>query len=303
MRLNNRSLFQPRARAGYQIENKASDEATVYLYDEVSWWGVNPADFSKDLAAITAPTIHLRVNSPGGAVFDGMAIYNALNGHPAKIIAHVDGLAASIASLIVMAGDEIRIAENARLMIHEPWSIVIGGAQDLRDEAEFLDSMNATIAATYVARTGAAEAQVLEWMAAETWFTAAEAKEAGFVDEVEPLKTGAKALKVFDLSVFPNAPANLKDREPPTERDLERVLRDAGLSRAQAKSVLAEGMKAPLRDAAPPEPDAPETPRDAAPPAPEVPAAPPTKMDPVLALLSKADILLATPPIQKGTAA
>ena len=288
-----RSVFTPRIRAAVKAEAKA-DEATVYLYDEISWWGINAAEFVPALAAIDAPTIHLRVNSPGGSVFDGMAIYQALNEHPARIVAHVDSLSASISSLIVMAADEIRMAESARLMIHDPWSIVIGGAADLRKEAEFLDGMTTTIAATYGARSGATDEQVRDWMAAETWFTAAEAKEAGFVDEVEPLKTNAKALKTFDLSAFANTPAPLRDREPPTERDLEKVLREAGLSRHEAKSILAEGLKTTPRDAAPPEPPAPEPQRDAAPPA---------KVDPVAALLGKVDIHLATTRKPEGATA
>ncbi|MFH0980863.1 MAG: head maturation protease, ClpP-related [Planctomycetota bacterium] len=277
-----------------KIENKAADEATIYLYDEISFWGINAGDFVQGLAAIDASTIHLRVNSPGGNVYDGTAIYQALNEHPAHIVAHIDGLCASIAAEIVMACDEIRMAESGRFMIHDTWSIVIGGAEDMRREADFLVGMNETCAATYVARTGADADQVREWMAAETWFTAQEAKDAGFVDAIEPLKTAPKALKVFDLSAFANTPAELKDREPPTERDLEKVLRDAGLSRTEAKSILAEGLKAAPRDAAPPEPQAPVPPRDVATPAPEAPAAPPIKVDPVLALLGKAEKCLAT---------
>lgn len=291
MRLQ-RSVFQPRARAAARVESKA-DEATVYIYDEISFWGVNAADFAKDLTQIDAPTIHLRINSPGGNVFDGTAIYQALNEHPAHIVAHIDGLCASIASEIAMAADEIRMAESGRFMIHDTWSIVMGGAEDFRKEADFLDGMNDTCAAAYAARTGATVDQVREWMAAETWFTAAEAKDAGFVDAVEPLKT-AKGLKAFDLSAFANAPAQMASREPPTERDMERALRDVGCSQHQAKAILAEGLKAQQRDVAAPEPKAPEPPRDAAAPAPVAPAAPPAPVDPTAALLARVDIHLAT---------
>ena len=113
-----RSLFHPRPKGTYRIEAKADAEATVYIYDEVSWWGVSAQQFAKDLAAIKAETIHLRLNSPGGAVFDGMAIYNALKAHQAKVVVHIDGLAASIASVIAMAGAEVRMAENAFLLVY-----------------------------------------------------------------------------------------------------------------------------------------------------------------------------------------
>lgn len=281
-----RPVFKPRAKGTYRIQSKA-EEATVFIYDEISYWGISPQTIATDLQAIKADTIHLRLNTPGGAVFDGIAIYNLFKEHAAKVIVHIDGLAASIGSVIAMAGDEIRMAENATLMIHEPWSIVMGGAEDMRKEADLLDKAAGQIVGTYTARTGATQDQVLDWMGSETWFTAAEAKEAGFVDVVEQNNAKAQAqVRTFNLSVFANTPAALQgDREPPTERDLERILRDAGCSRAEAKSILAEGIKAKQRDAAEPAPEAPEPPRDAAPPA---------VMDPVAALLAEADILLST---------
>lgn len=287
MRLQ-RSLFKPRAHAGHRIEAKAKDEATVYLYDEISWLGIQAADFVKDLAAIDAPTIHLRINSPGGSVFDGIAIYNALKEHPARVIAHVDGLAASIAALIPMAADELHMAENAYLMIHEPWSMVIGGAQDLRDEAELLDKVSGTIRDTFAARSGADADQVAAWMAAETWFTAGEAVDAKLADLVDTNNGNEKAkATAFDLSAFAHVPDQLQGRAAPTERDMERALRDVGCSQQQAKAILAEGFKAKQRDAAEPEPVAAEPePRDAAPA--------PIGKDKVTALLAQVDIYLAT---------
>lgn len=282
-----RPVFKSRAKGTYRIQNKASEEATVFIYDEIGYWGISPQTIATDLQAIKSDTIHLRLNTPGGAVHDGMAIYNLLKEHAAKVIVHIDGLAASIGSVIAMAGDEIRMAENANLMIHEPWSIVMGGAEDMRKEAEILDKVAGQIVGTYVARTGATEEQVLDWMGAETWFTAAEAKEAGFVDVVEPNNAKAQAMvRTFDLSVFAHTPDALKgDREPPTERDLERILRDAGCSRTEAKSILAEGIKARQRDAVEPVPEARKPPRD---------AAPPVGVDPVAVLLGRVDIHLAT---------
>ena len=100
MRLNNRSLFKPRAKNSYRIENKASaDESTVYIYDEIGWFGILAEQFIKDFNAIKSNTIHVRINSPGGSVFDGSSIYNAIKQHKSTTIVHIDGLAASIASI------------------------------------------------------------------------------------------------------------------------------------------------------------------------------------------------------------
>lgn len=245
-----RSPFKARVRGDFKILNSDQEEATVYIYDEISWWGISAEQFVKELNEIKSKTIHLRLNSPGGSVFDGTAIYNALKQHKAKIITHIDGLAASICSIVAMAGDEIRMAENAFFMIHEPWSIVIGMAEDMRKEADLLDKVGTTICNVYMKKTGKIEAQIREYMAAETWFTASEAKEAGFIDVIEEDKVEkAQALNLFDLSIFANVPNRLKDQKsPPTARDLERILRDGGCSEKMAKTILSEGLSRNLRD-------------------------------------------------------
>ena len=99
---------------------------------------------------ITAGTINVRINSPGGNVFDGVAIANAIKSHPAKTVVYIDGIAASIASIIALAGDEVVMAENAFFMFHEAWSITIGSAEDLRKEADLLDKIDGVLAQTYV---------------------------------------------------------------------------------------------------------------------------------------------------------
>jgi ATP-dependent protease ClpP protease subunit len=246
MRLNNRSLFKPRVKGSYKISNKA-EEATIYLYDEISWFGISAEQFVKDLADIKAGVIHLRVNSPGGSVFDGTAIYNAIKAHKAKVIAHVDGLAASIASIIVMAADEIRMGENAFMMIHEPWSLVVGGADDMRKEADLLDKVAGTIINTYVSRSGKTEDEIKGMMSEETWLTAQEALDGGFCDFIDKEKA-EKAQTMFDLSAFAHTPEVLQGKQQPTARDLERILRDAGCSNKQAKAILAEGFKEGHRD-------------------------------------------------------
>lgn len=148
--------------------------------------------------------IVVRVNSPGGFAFEGIAIYNALVRHPAKITISVDGLAASAASIVAMAGDRIKIVDNGAIMIHDPWGISIGTADDMIAEAEALETIAKGLVNTYAARTGQSKADVRKWMKKETWFTADEAKKNGFADEVIKLK--AKAQTQVELSMFSNVP-------------------------------------------------------------------------------------------------
>lgn len=226
-------------RAGFRA---AGDTAEVLVYDEIGFFGITAQEFMGRLQAIDAETIHLRVNSPGGDVFDGLAIANALRAHPAHVVTHVDGLAASIASIIALAGDEIRMADNAFLMIHDPWTIGMGNAAEFRKLAGTLDKIGGVLADTYRAKSGASVEQVAAWMGDETWFTAAEAVAAGLADAAED---PSEVRAAFDLTVFAKAPDALKARQgAPTIRDCERALREAGLSASDAKAVLAKGYKA-----------------------------------------------------------
>lgn len=244
MRMNSKSPFQKHDKA-YRIKNKASGEATVYIYDEVGWFGVLAEDFSKDFADIKAPTIHLRLNSPGGNVFDGAAIFNAIKQHKSRVVTHVDGLAASIASVIALAGDEVRMAENSFFMIHEPWSLVLGDAEGLRKEADLLDKIGGMILNTYQSKTDKDADKIRAWMKDETWFSAKEALDAGFIDAIEEDEEAEGedvAAKLFDLSIFNNVPDELKNkRQMPSKRDIESILRDAGCSKSEAKAILAKG--------------------------------------------------------------
>ena len=150
--------------------------------------------------------IDLRLNSPGGSVFDAVAIHNALTRHAGPITVWIDGIAASAASYIAMAGDEIVMPENAFLMIHDPSGMVIGTAADMRDMAGTLDKIAAGMTRGYAARSGKPEGEIAVLMAAETWLTAAEALEAGLATRmVEPVRIAAS----FDIGRFRNAPPEL----------------------------------------------------------------------------------------------
>ena len=235
------------------------DEAEIVLYDEIGYWGVTAEQFREELQGVSARTIHLRINSPGGSVFEALAMFNSLREHPARVIAHVDGLAASAATVVALGGDELRMASNAFFMIHDPWLLTIGNAEQLRKDADLLDKIGGSIVDTYQAKTKASAEEVKAWMEAETWFNAEEAQEAGFADSVEHQEEdddlAAAAAALFDLSIYSHVPDALSSRgsEPkePTIRELEKALRDAGLSRAAAARMVAGGEREATRDAGP----------------------------------------------------
>jgi ATP-dependent Clp endopeptidase proteolytic subunit ClpP len=193
----------------YQIQAKANNpkSADVSIHDEIGMWGVSASAFMRDLKAMgELDEINLSIHSPGGDVLDGWAIYNALKNSKAKITARVEGLAASMASVILMAADEIEIPENAYVMIHNPWGVAIGDAEELRDTAELLDKLGNGLVKAYTERTGNDEKDVREWMDAETWMDGKEAVERGFADTL--LNGVALSARAFDTRKFrmtPNA--------------------------------------------------------------------------------------------------
>lgn len=196
------------------------DEATLYVYDVIGglFGGVDAEAVARELAGITASTIRVRINSPGGDVFDGRAIANALRQHPATVIAQVDGLAASAATGIAMAADRVEMAPGSFFMIHNAWSLAIGDRNDMLALAELLEKVDGEIRADYAARTGASIEQITEWMDAETWFTAEEAQANGFADQVDERQSSAAANAArWNLAAYANAPH--LEPEPPAEPD------------------------------------------------------------------------------------
>ena len=174
-------------RRWYEIQNAASDEAEILIYDVIgdSFWSdsVSAKQFVDDLSGISGD-IHVRINSPGGDVFDGTAIYNALISHKGRVRTTVDGIAASMASVIAMAGETLTMPENAMMMIHDPWTMAVGNAAELRKTAEVLDKSKLGLVAAYQAKTGLPSDEISAIMAEETWFTGAEAVERGFADNL-----------------------------------------------------------------------------------------------------------------------
>ena len=213
------------ARRPLALRALGANEAEIFLYDiivdselEAEWWGGGaPEPFARELRGITAGTIHLRINSPGGSVFGARAMEQALREHKAKVIVHVDGLAASAASFLAMAGDEVVMAKGAMLMIHNAWTIALGNAAELRKTADLLSKIDGTLAQTYADRTGGKVEDIAAQMAEETWFTAEEAVDHGFADAIAeaPKGDGDTPAAAWNLSAYLRAPAA---RQPKTEQ-------------------------------------------------------------------------------------
>src|SRR5205085_1103108 len=170
------------------VNKKAGNPPEIFIYDDIGpdWQGmVSGETIVRALHEIgDVPRLVVRINSPGGDVFEAMAIYNALERHPAFIEMKIDGLAASAASYIAMAGDHIEIAQNSFLMIHNAWTIAMGNADDLLNTVEVLQKIDDAIVNMYAARTGQSKLEIRQWMAAETWLSSDEAVAKGFADTV-----------------------------------------------------------------------------------------------------------------------
>lgn len=193
------------ARSWFKVKAKADDAAAdaaldVSIYDEIGMWGVSAKDFIAQIQASDAPAINLSINSPGGDVFAGLAIFNALRMSGKTVNVTVMGIAASAASLIAMAGDKIIMPANAFMMIHNPWSFAVGNADEMRETADVLDKIGASLASVYVSRTGQSAEKIAEMLAADTYLTAEQSKELGFADEITE-SFAAKAS--FDLDNLP----------------------------------------------------------------------------------------------------
>lgn len=205
----------------FRILAKSKKNAEILIYGDVGpvFWGdeVSAVDFAKTLKDIGAvETIDLRINSYGGDVFEGMTIYRQLVDHAATVNVHVDGIAASIASVIAMAGDTIRIAESGRMMIHDALTIAIGNADDMRQTADILDQTSEQIAGVYASRIGKGATEIRDAMRAETWFNAKDALAFGLATEIAPNKI-APGAENKGAEIIPLNTAKHKFRNVPPE--------------------------------------------------------------------------------------
>lgn len=251
--------------AGTRFAALAAENAptVVELYDEIGYWGVTAKDFRDQLKTVTGD-FTLRINSPGGDVFDGIAIFNDILAHPGKVKVEISGLAASIASVIAMAGDTIEIGSNAFFMIHNAWTFAYGNRHDMEAVAGVLGQIDEAIARTYVGRSKVGIRSIREMMDDETWLSASDAIDKGFADGLlkaaAPTEAEETVQARFDLTgMFAKVPDAL--RWQPTEagenltiRDIEKeLMRDAGpRTRSQARALMRACKQSPedaMRDA------------------------------------------------------
>lgn len=204
-------LAQDPNRPWYRVEAAAKNgektRAKVHIFDAIGgWFGVRAKDLVREINDLDVDEIEVRLNSPGGSVWDGTAIMNALRSHRAQVEVHVDGLAASIASVIAMGGDEIIMSRGSQMMIHCGSAIVWGNAAEMRKTVAVLDKIDANMASIYAARAGGDADDWLALMAAETWYNAAEAVDAGLADRTDEDATAGDSetdvAAAFDLSTF-----------------------------------------------------------------------------------------------------
>ncbi|WP_051617247.1 ClpP-like prohead protease/major capsid protein fusion protein [Desulfonatronovibrio hydrogenovorans] len=207
---------------GQHIARSDGQTVDLYIYDVIGWPWIEAQDIV-DAVPKDVTEINLHINSPGGSVFEGTAIYNWLKNHSAKINVYIDGLAASMASIIAMVGQTIIMPRSAFFMIHDPWALMIGTAEDLRKEADLLDKIETVMSEIYAERSGKDLGQIRGWMHQETWFTGLEAIEAGFADQLDGNNPDTQAAQaMFDLSIFDRAPGKAPDRKA-TPQTLQRA--------------------------------------------------------------------------------
>lgn len=198
---------------GWYTIKAASDgtSANISIYQEIGGWGITAQQFSEDLKALgDISHISLHIHSPGGDVFDGIAIYNLLNKHPAKVTEQIDGLAASMASVIAMASDRIVMPENTLMMIHKPWGISGGNANDMRDYAELLDKVESVLIPAYARKTGKSAESLAVMLEDETWMDGRECVAQGFADELLTTVSAMACIESKRIEDFEHIPKEIK---------------------------------------------------------------------------------------------
>ncbi|HHJ1221548.1 MAG: ClpP-like prohead protease/major capsid protein fusion protein [Proteus mirabilis] len=219
---NKKSMMMPKMsgpvnqKSWFRMQAKEDQTADIYIYDEIGGWGISARRFTEDLISLgNLSHINLHIHSPGGEVFDGIAIYNQLKNHSATITVYIDGLAASMASVIAMVGDTVIMPKNAMMMIHKPWGVSWGDANDMREYADLLDKLENVLIPAYVAKTGKTTEEITAMLEQETWLDGDECVEHGFADKViEPVKAMA-SLTSKRIEEFSSMPSAIKNQITP----------------------------------------------------------------------------------------
>ena len=221
----------------YSIKALDGGTTEIFIYDVIGWPWCDAGELVQHLATVRDKPVVARINSPGGDCFDGLSIYNALANHPGGITIRIEGMAASMASVIAMAGGKnVEAYSNTMMMVHNAWIYAAGNHHELREIADISEKISGQMADIYIGKTKTGIREMKQLMDAETYMTAEEAKKKGFISTI--LKSGQGAKAEFDLP-FAHIPDYFKGSKELTERDAEKALRDAGFSRNKAKSMLA----------------------------------------------------------------
>ena len=232
----------------YSINAVSDDEAEILLYDYIGWPYNEAGDFVRALGELRQGKIVIRINSPGGDVFDAHAIHNAIKAHPSKPTTRIESLAASAASYISIAGSERQAYKNTMAMIHEPMTGMWGNQYELREVADILEQISGSMIEMYADNTNVGKRELKDMLKVETWMNAKAMKEKGFIDTI--IEAGKPVKAQFDLSMFANIPEGLSNgaNEEATEREKEKALRDVGFSQKESKAILAGRKEGTQRD-------------------------------------------------------
>ncbi|MDF3830240.1 Clp protease ClpP [Pseudocitrobacter sp. 2023EL-00150] len=207
----------------FRMQASTDNAADIFIYDEIGYWGVTAKQFVSDLKALGDVThINLHINSPGGDVFDGIAIFNALKHHGAAITVHIDGLAASMASVIAMVGNPVIMPENTMMMIHKPWGFAGGDANDMRDYAELLDKVESVLIPAYAQKTGKTTDEIAAMLEDETWMDGTECVALGFADQVTPSLQAMACIHSKRIEEFEKMPNNIRNMVTPPRNTTQR---------------------------------------------------------------------------------
>lgn len=217
----------PKNNSWFRMQAGHQSDADIYIYDEIGFWGVTAKQFISDLNALGDIThINLHINSPGGDVFEGIAIFNALKTHGASITVYVDGVAASMASVIAMVGNPVIMPENTFMMIHKPFGFTGGDAEDMRTYADLLDKVEAVLLPAYAQKTGKTTDEIAAMLADETWMSGAECLAHGFADQVTPAVKAMACIQSKRTEEFKKMPESIRNMITPPRNSAPRVQDD-----------------------------------------------------------------------------
>jgi len=225
----------------YSIKDLNEDEVELFIYDYIGWPFNDAGELVRLMAEYKQTPIIARINSPGGDVWDGMALLNAFANHPGGVTVRIESLAASIASVLAMGGKKVQAYSNTMMMIHNSWVFMAGNREELIETADILGQVDENIVDAYTAKTKLGKREIRDMLKGPkgngTYMNAKKMKEKGFIDEI---LTSGKAIKAqFDLSMFANLPEGITEPKKPTIRDAEKALRDVGFPQNTAKAMLA----------------------------------------------------------------